>query len=120
MSKAFLRESDFDVLPELPSPIATLPLGTKNYLTAEGAARLQHELVHLVENVRPPLAANSTDPEARRELQPVDRRIRQVRESLRSAEIVLAAAERPDAVRFGTTATVRFKRGAQESYRIVG
>src|SRR5215217_3832076 len=57
MSKAFVRESDFDDLPELPPPSSGLPPGAKNYMTAGGAERLREELNRLLDKERPGVAA---------------------------------------------------------------
>ena len=63
MSKAFTREeTDGPNIPELPPLAPTLPLGAKNYMTPDGAARLREELVRLVEVSRPRLAASRDDP----------------------------------------------------------
>jgi transcription elongation factor GreB len=120
MSKAFLRESDFDELPTLPTPAALLPPGTKNYLTPTGAQRLRNELAQLVDHERPRLIARASDPETKRDLQALDLRIRHLAESLRSAEIV-PPPERPDGVvRFGASVTVREENGVEARYRLVG
>lgn len=120
MSKAFLRESDFDDLPDTPAPVLTLPPGTKNYMTEAGAARLRGELQRMVDHERPPLAADPGDVEARRTLQALDRRIRHLQHSLQSAEIIPSSRECDDTVRFGCTVTVRDETGLEETYRIVG
>lgn len=118
MSRAFVRESDDR--PELPiaRPSSALPEGAKNYLTPGGATRLREELRRLVEEDRPSLVSQSTDPEAKRKLLALDQRIQHLEESLRTAEIVSP----PDdaVVRFGATVTVRRNDGEEDSYRIVG
>jgi transcription elongation factor GreB len=119
MSKAFLRESDFEIPPDIPQRTTLLPAGVKNYLTEEGARRLQRELDDLLEVQRPPLSAAANDPESRRELQIVDRRIRHLQNSLRSAEVVSANAP-SDRVRFGSVVSVRESDGNSATYRIVG
>lgn len=120
MSKAFLRESDFDDSPEPPAPAALLPPGTKNLLTARGAARLRDALTALVEHERPRLADRSDDPEAKRELRSLDQRIRQLEQSLRTAEIVPPAPVADGVIRFGHTVTVRDRAGAESTYQLVG
>ncbi len=119
MSKAFLRESDSDVEPDSPVPVAVLPPGAKNYLTAGGVRRLQEELRRLTEDERPALAARLPDPEARQALNVLDRRVRYVQESLRTA-VVGEDAGPADVVRFGATVTLREPDGSQDRYRIVG
>lgn len=121
MSRAFVRESDFDQLPELPAQAAALPPGAKNYLTPAGAARLTTELMHLLDERRPPLVtAAPEDVDAKRELQAVDRRIRYLQQSLRAAEIVTSDSAPKDVVRFGATVTVGEPGGGESTYRIVG
>ncbi len=121
MSRAFVRESDFPQLPELPPQVSPLPPGAKNYLTAGGAQRLRTELARLLETERPRLAgAPADDTDAKRELQILDQRIRYLQESLRTADITDATPGPTDAVRFGTTVTTREPNGTETRYRIVG
>jgi transcription elongation factor GreB len=120
MSKAFLRESDSELPPEPTPAVSLLPLGAKNYITPTGAQRLRNELARLVDVDRPPLAANASDPENKRELLYLDQRIRRLRESLESAEIVEPPAEPDHVVRFGATVTVRESDGEVSRYRLVG
>lgn len=119
MSKAFLRESDFEIPPDIPQRAALLPAGVKNYLTEEGARRLQGELDHLLEVQRPALSAGTPDSEDRLELQRVDRRIRHLQNALRSAEIVSPSSS-SDHVRLGNIVTVQESGGDVATYRIVG
>jgi hypothetical protein len=44
MSKAFTKETEEEA--ELPDALNTLPRGAKNYITPDGMARLQAELLH--------------------------------------------------------------------------
>ncbi len=120
MSKAFLRESDFEDSPEPPRLAAALPFGAKNYLTPAGAQRLRDELLRLTEVERPPLALNPDDADARRALKVLDQRIRHLQASLRSAVVVAAEPGPHDTVRFGATVTVREPDGSEARYRIVG
>jgi transcription elongation factor GreB len=121
MSKAFLRESDFGDVPDPPPPISPLPPGAKNYVTSRGAEQLRHRLSRLTEEERPPLLVESAgDPEARRELKALDQRIRYLRESLRTAEVVVPPSEDDGVVRFGATVSVRESDGDSSRYRIVG
>ena len=121
MSRAFVRESDFPQLPELPALVSPLPPGAKNYLTPAGAERLRQELSRLRENERPRLAASPADDvDAKRELQILDQRIRYLQESLRTADVAEVTPGPTDVVRFGTTVTVREASGAETRYRIVG
>ena len=121
MSKAFLRESDFGDMPDLPPPVSPLPFGAKNYVTTRGAEQLRRRLARMTDEERPPLLAESAaDPEAKRALQSLDQRIRYLRESLRTAELVPPPADADDVVRFGATVTVREMNGERSRYRLVG
>lgn len=121
VSKAFVRESDFGDLPEIPPPASPLPPGARNYMTAGGVARLRRELAQRLEEERPKLAsAPADDLESKRELQVLDQRIRYLQESLRTAEVAAAPPASDDVVRFGATVTVRENSGAETTYRIVG
>jgi transcription elongation factor GreB len=121
MSKAFLRESEFGDIPNLPPPTSPLPPGAKNYVTPRGAEQLRRRLARLTDEERPSLVAESTvDAEAKRALQALDHRIRYLRESLRTAEIVPPPAERDGVVRFGATVTVRGIDGERSTYRLLG
>ncbi len=121
MSKAFTREeNDGPDSPDLPPLASPLPEGARNYMTAAGAQRLREELAQLVKEKRPPLAAATDDPDAKRQLAVLDQRIRQLEQSLQSAEIVPPPAGEADTVRFGATVTVREGSGEESIYRIVG
>jgi transcription elongation factor GreB len=120
MSKAFLRESDFADIPDLPQPVSALPPGAKNYVTARGSELLRTQLAQLLEERPPLLSASAADPETKRELQALDQRIRYLRESLRTAEIVPAPADHDDVVRFGAAVRVREINGEATTYRLVG
>jgi transcription elongation factor GreB len=121
MSKAFTREeNDGRDIPDLPPPVSTLPEGARNYMTAAGVQRLRGELAELANEKRPRLADAADDPEAKRQLAMLDQRIRQLEQSLQSAEIVPRPDGMPDTVRFGSTVTVREASGEESTYRIVG
>ena len=68
---------------------------------------------------RPELVEARDDPDAKRQLIRIDQRIRQLEESLQSAEIVEAEGAR-DVVRFGAWVTVIESSGEETTYRIVG
>jgi len=120
MSKAFTRESDdasdHPTLPRLPS----LPPGTKNYLTPNGARRLREELEHLVLVERPKAAAAPEDSAARQLLPALKQRMVQLQQSLHTAEIVPPPAPPWEEVRFGATVSVREHGGEESGYRLVG
>jgi transcription elongation factor GreB len=121
MSKAFTRDENEG--PEIPDVVPTqsiLAPGAKNYITPGGAQKLRDELQKLVEITRPELAEARDDPDAKRQLARLDQRIRQLEESLQSAEIVRPADDGRDVVRFGAWVTVRESTGEETTYRIVG
>lgn len=120
MSKAFLRESDFADIPDLPQPVSPLPPGAKNFVTVRGAEQLRVQLARLVEERPRLLSESASDPETRRALQTLDQRIRYFRESLRTAEVVPAPIDHDDVVRFGTTVGVRETNDEVTHYRLVG
>ena len=120
MSKAFTREDDASGEPILRPQPSPLPPGVKNYLTADGARRLQDELNRLIQAERPRAAALTDVDAAKRELQIVDQRIAYLGQSLQSAEIVNPPSALEDVVRFGATVNVRNRAGEQSQYRIVG
>ncbi len=121
MSKAFTRESDD--APESPArlrPASPLPPGAKNYLTADGACRLQAELDRLTHIERPKLSVFPGDPDARRCLQSFDQQIQHLQHTLATA-VVVAPPDAPwEQVRFGASVAVRSRNGEETRYRIVG
>ena len=121
MSKAFTRESDdAPEPPARPRPPTQLPPGVKNYLTADGARRLQAELDRLTQIERPKLATATDDPDARRRLQGLDQRIQHLHQSLGTAVVVPPPGAPWEQVRFGATVTVRSRGTGETRYRIVG
>ncbi len=138
MNKAFTRESededeDGDAL-ESASP---LPLGSKNYMTPAGFARLKGELDRLVAGERPALVAtiawaagngdrseNGDYIYGKKRLREVDRRIRFLIKRLDAAEVVDPASRRDDdeadRVFFGATVKVRNARNEERTVSIVG
>lgn len=97
----------------------TLPAGARNYLTPAGAAERRAEINRLTEVERRRLT-NQDDPEIKRRLAALDRRIDELHAILQSAEIVPSPAKPHDQVRFGATVTVREPGGEESRYRIVG
>ena len=121
MSKAFTRdENEGPDIPDILPTASSLAPGAKNYITPAGARRLRDELRDLVEVKRPQLVDVRDDPDAKRQLARLDQRIRQVEESLESAEVVELSTGSADVVRFGACVTVREQDGTETSYRIVG
>src|SRR6187397_3062900 len=135
MNKAFTREDDAppddeDDLEAGPP----LPIGTRNYMTPGGFARLKVELDALVGTERPALVAtvawaagngdrseNGDYLYGKKRLREIDRRIRFLTKRLESAEIVdLARQTRRDQVFFGATVTYAASDGAEKTVTIVG
>lgn len=133
MSKAFTREDsdkDDDLDEELD---ASVPQGTKNYMTPKGADRLRAELKDLLTVKRPEVvktvswaASNGDRSEngdyiyGKRRLREIDRRIRFLQKRLDAAEVVDPTLQKSDQVLFGATVTVTDEDGKKRVYRIVG
>ncbi len=121
MSKAFTREDDLDSAPALPPLVSPLPPGSRNPLTAAGAARLQAELDRGLAHERPALlAATAAGQDGREALARLDQRLAYLQQSLRTAEVAMPPPPPHDVVRFGATVTVRDAKGQTARYRIVG
>ena len=114
MSKAFTREDD-DAPEEavVARPNSALPPGAKNWMTADGAQRLQKELRSLQEQRMGSLGA-----EVWRHA--LSQRAADLEYALATAEVVAPEDGGCEEVRFGATVQVRERDGAQCSYRIVG
>jgi len=103
MSRAFVKE-DVD-LPERSGrkrSASGLPPGATNYITARGAKRLRDELQKL-------RAANASS-----------ERIIELEHILASVHVVDPADAPSNSVTFGATVTVKDKKGATETFTIVG
>ncbi len=121
MSKAFTRESDdTPERPARPRRVSSLPPGTKNYLTASGAASFRDELERIEATERPALAALPESDPRREYLMVLDDRLAQLHDTLATAEVVEPPPPPHDQVRFGATVAVRHARGETVRYRIVG
>ena len=138
MNKAFTRESeDEEEDGDAPENASPLPLGSKNYMTPAGFARLKDELDHLLGRERPELVAtiawaagngdrseNGDYIYGKKRLREVDRRIRFLIKRLDAAEVVDPTARRDegedDRVYFGATVTVRNARDEERTVSIVG
>ena len=120
MSKAFTRESDDAPEPgPLPRLVSSLPPGAKNYLTPDGARRLETELACLIQE-RSQIIASARESDARLRLPAMDQRILQLQHGLQTAVITPAPPPPWDQVRFGATVAVRHDNGEASVYRIVG
>lgn len=119
MSKAFTREDD-DSMEDAALPRAvTLPSGTSNRMTADGAERLRKEMAALAEQ-KARLAESEEGEIGRDELRRVTARIQALSQRLADAEVVAIPDGQCDEVRFGMCVTIRDADGAEDEYRIVG
>jgi transcription elongation GreA/GreB family factor len=103
MSRAFVKE-DVD-LPERSGrkrSASGLPPGATNYITARGAKRLRNELNKL-------RAANTSS-----------ERIIELEQILASGHVVDPSDAPSNSVTFGATVTVKDKKGATETFTVVG
>ena len=116
MSKAFTRESD-ESGDDAISPIRPpLPPGITNYITPQGAERLQQRLKTLLHKKEQLIASpNESDSELRK----LESNIRTLRQTLNSV-VVAQPPPNPDKVVFGVTVRVEDQNGEKETYRIVG
>jgi transcription elongation factor GreB len=121
MSKAFTRESDdAPEPPPRPTLVSPLPPGAKNYLTAEGARRLQSELEQLEAATLPPRTTLKDDSKTPRDAQQLKQRRQYLQQSLATAVVVAPPAPPWEQVRFGATVVTRNQTGEPTTYRIVG
>ncbi len=132
MSKAFTREADGSE-EEDESP-ASLPSGTKNYITPAGYARLRAELMALIDDERPKVvevvhwaASNGDRSEngdylyGKKRLREIDRRIRFLTKRLEIAEVADPSVHHGnDQVFFGATITYAEPSGQERTVTIMG
>ena len=111
-----------------------LPVGSKNYITPHGYARLRGELFDLIDNERPKVveivhwaASNGDRSEhgdylyGKKRLREIDRRIRFLTKRLEIAEVVDPRIHHgSDQVFFGATVTYSDDVGAQRTITIMG
>lgn len=119
MSKAFTRESDDSGAEELPIPRRTLPAGTRNYITREGAERLRRQLNELLESRQRLRTAEIAGADPGTVQRKLDAAIRSLQETLGSVVIAEIPPNR-EKVAFGAEVVIRRGGGGQERYRIVG
>ncbi len=132
MSKAFTREADGSE-EEDESP-ASLPSGTKNYITPAGYARLRAEWMALIDDERPKVvevvhwaASNGDRSEngdylyGKKRLREIDRRIRFLTKRLEIAEVADPSVHHGnDQVFFGATVTYAEPSGQERTITIMG
>jgi len=107
--------------------------GVPNYVTPEGAKRLQHELAQLLAKERPRVVQDVADAAAqgdrsenaeyiygKRKLREIDRRIHWLTKRLECATVVAQRTDAGNTVFFGAFVEVEDETGARATYRIVG
>jgi len=107
--------------------------GEPNYITPEGAKRLQGELAHLRSRERPKVVQEVADAAAqgdrsenaeyiygKKRLREIDRRIRFLTKRLEAAHVVATPPAAAGRVFFGAYVDVEDEDGVTASYRIVG
>lgn len=134
MSKAFTKESESEVDDDEGPGLPPLPVGSKNYITPAGYARLRAELLDLIDNERPRLveivhwaASNGDRSEngdylyGKKRLREIDRRIRFLTKRLEIAEIVDPSLHAgSEQVFFGATVTYAEADGSERCITIMG
>ena len=119
MNKAFTKETEEEEA--LPEFVDALPPGMKNYMTPEGATRLDDELRRLRDIERPALVRTREDAESKKHLREVEQRIQFILQRLQIAEIVDPRRQKNrDAVYFGARVTYADGAGVRHRVRIVG
>jgi transcription elongation factor GreB len=106
---------------------------TPNYVTREGARKLQEELANLRSSQRPKVVQEVADAAAqgdrsenaeyiygKRKLREIDRRIHWLTKRLESATVVEPRTDGVDRVFFGAFVEVEDENGGHATYRIVG
>ena len=107
--------------------------GEPNYITREGARKLQEELADLRSRQRPKIVQEVADAAAqgdrsenaeyiygKRKLREIDRRIHWLTKRLEAATVVEPRTDGVDKVFFGAFVEVEDEEGARTAYRIVG
>ncbi|MBI5799669.1 MAG: GreA/GreB family elongation factor [Verrucomicrobia bacterium] len=119
MSKAFTREDDLPETPVVARRASSLPPGTQNLMTPDGAQRLREEFARL-QSARELLLAVKGDPDKPQKLAAIEQRAVLLHDCLRTASVVQPPATPDGRVRFGAVVTVRESAGTEARHRIVG
>ena len=133
MNKAFVKETDQEDDDDF-HEAASLPVGTKNYITPTGYAALRSELATLMLEERPAMvkivswaASNGDRSEngdylyGKKRLREIDRRMRFLTKRLEIAEVVDPSTQpNQDQVFFGATVVYSDPEGAEHTITIVG
>ena len=134
MNKAFTRESDAEDDDDADVAAATLPVGTRNYMTPAGYRRLREELMALLDIERPKMvetvswAAKNGDRSengdylyGKKRLREIDRRIRFLTRRLDIAEVADPSLHHgSDRVFFGASVTYANESGERRTVTIKG
>lgn len=135
MNKAFTKESDASEELEEEVVASPLPVGSKNYITPAGHARLMGEYQWLLNKERPDVTAmvswaagngdrseNGDYIYGKRRLREIDKRLRFLSKRLEIAEIIDPKLPREDSSRifFGATVCYLDETGAERTVSIVG
>jgi transcription elongation GreA/GreB family factor len=110
MSRAFVRETEAEVIEVPDRPISPHP----NFVTPGGLEQIDARVHEL--HVAREAAAATEDLES---LQGIDRELRYWRQRRDSAQVIEPAHE-PDVVRFGVNVQLRFHDGSSRDFRLVG
>lgn len=135
MNKAFTRESDSnDADDDEGAGLPAIAVGSRNYITPAGYARLRDELLHLIDRERPQVvevvhwaASNGDRSEngdylyGKKRLREIDRRIRFLTKRLEIAEVTDPSVHFGSSqVFFGATVTYEEDSGTRRTVRIMG
>jgi transcription elongation factor GreB len=114
VSRAFKRESEENDSEEILPAHPSLPPGTRNYITTEGAARLRHRLNELLESRRASLE-QGYEADRRR----LDTAIRRLQATLNTVVVAEPPADQSK-VAFGAFVSIRYANADEDEYQIVG
>jgi len=134
MNKAFVREDTEDDAEDAAPEEPRLALGSKNYMTPAGYARLLAEQEALIREERPRVvevvawaASNGDRSEngdyiyGKKRLREIDRRIRFLGKRLENVQVVDPLLQGDnDQIFFGATVTVSFDGAPEQTFSIVG
>ena len=108
-------------------------IGHPNYITRDGAKKLQEQLADLLHRQRAKIVQEVADAAAqgdrsenaeyiygKRKLREIDRRIHWLRKRLEAATVVEPRAATTDVIFFGALVELEDEQGGRASYRIVG
>jgi len=111
MSRAFVRETDAEIIDPLPDrPISPHP----NFVTTSGLAKIDARLSELNQAREAAVGADDST-----SLPGIDRELRYWKQRRSSARII-APPQKPEIVRFGVGVQLQFDDGARLDYRLVG